>query len=60
MSSLQNVLVTLVTLIVTFSVTAVVWITLAAGLYQLVRDNVNRLYEAPRGQYKLAQSQKAG
>jgi hypothetical protein len=60
MNSLQNVLVTIATLIITFSVTAVVWITLAAGLYQLVRDNVSRLYKAPRGHYKLAQSRKAG
>jgi hypothetical protein len=38
-----------------FFVPAVVWITLAAGVYQLVRDRVRRLGLAPRGSNVLAQ-----
>ena len=55
MNHLQDVLITVISSVITVSVTAMVWITLAAGLYQLVRDNVSRFHAAPRD---LVQSQR--
>ncbi|RLC65735.1 MAG: hypothetical protein DRI48_06330 [Chloroflexi bacterium] len=59
MSDVQNVLVAVFRLAITFIVPAVVWTTLAAGLYQLVRDNISRFHAALLGRREPAHSQKA-
>ena len=42
MENLQNVLSVAFELIVTVSVAALVWTTVMAGLYQLIRDGIHR------------------
>jgi len=54
---MENMLSTVFGLAVAFFVAAVVWITLIAGLYQLVRDGIRQVRLAPRGSRRLAQSQ---
>jgi len=63
MGNLQSVLFTVFGLVVTFFVPAIVWITLMAGLYQLVRDGIRRLRVAPRrsrGFIRKGYGQRAG
>jgi hypothetical protein len=60
MSNWQHAVSIVFGLAVTFLVPAIVWTTLAAGLYQLVRDRIHRIRLAPRGSRSLAQSQPAG
>ena len=55
MSSLQDILSTISGLAITFFVPAVVWITLSAGVYQLVRDGVRRIRLASQSSQRLAQ-----
>ena len=48
-------------LVVTFFVTAIVWVTLAAGLYQLVREEVRQIRVTPRRSQELERyGQQAG
>ena len=48
-------------LVVTLFVPAVVWTTLAAGLYQLVREEVRQIHVTPRRSQRLeAYSQQSG
>ena len=46
MENLQNVLSVASELIVTVFVAAVVWTTVMAGLYQLIRDGIRHVYVA--------------
>jgi hypothetical protein len=55
MGNLQNMLSIVFGLAVTFFVPGVVWITLVAGLYQLLRDGIRHVRMAPRGSRRLAQ-----
>ena len=55
MINVQNILVTIFVLVVTFFVPTVVWITLIAGLFQLVYDGVRRLEGMLTGWRRLAQ-----
>jgi hypothetical protein len=43
----------------TYAVCAVVWITLTAGLYQLVRDKLRHVHLMQRRPRRLLQSQQA-
>ena len=54
MASAQNTLITIFGLGVTFLVPAVVWITLMAGLLQLVFDGIRRLGIALPGTQRFA------
>ncbi len=58
MNHLQDVLITVISSVITVSVTAAVWITLAAGLYQLVRDNVSLFHAASRDLHELVQNRR--
>jgi hypothetical protein len=60
MSNWQHTLSTILGLAVTIMVPAVVWTTIAAGLYQLARDRIRRIRLAPRGSHSLAHGQQAG
>jgi hypothetical protein len=60
MSSWQQALSTIAGLAVTIMVPAVVWTTIAAGLYQLARDRIRRIHLAPRGSRRLAHGRQAG
>jgi len=44
MGNAHNVLAATLGLAITFLVSSVVWITLLAGLYQLVRDQIRRVH----------------
>ena len=46
MGDLQNLASTAVELVVTVSVATLVWITVMAGLYQLVRERIRRFHRA--------------
>ena len=55
MPNVQNILVTTFMFAVTFIVPTVVWITLIAGLFQLIYGSVHRAGHAPSASHKLAQ-----
>ena len=55
MINVQNILVTIFVLAVTFFVPAVVWITVVAGLFQLVYDGVRQLEGVLSGSRRLSQ-----
>jgi hypothetical protein len=44
MGNVHNALATAIGMAITFLVSGVVWITLIAGLYQLVRDQIRRIH----------------
>jgi Na+-translocating ferredoxin:NAD+ oxidoreductase RnfG subunit len=58
MNELHGSLFTILQLGLTFSVCAVVWITLMAGLYQLVRDKLHHTHLTQRPR-RLLQGQQA-
>ena len=49
MESLQNVLSVALELIVTAFVATLVWTTMMAGLYQLIRDGIRHVHVASQG-----------
>ena len=55
MGNLQNILSTVFGLAITYLVPAVVWVTLIAGLYQLVRDEIRQIHVVPRRLRRLVQ-----
>jgi threonine/homoserine/homoserine lactone efflux protein len=59
MNELHGSLFTILQLGLTFSVCAVVWITLMAGLYQLVRDKLRHTHLIHRRPRRLLQGHQA-
>jgi len=55
MLDVQNILVTTFVFAVTFFVPTVVWITLMAGLFQLISRSIHRAGHGLSGSHKLAQ-----
>ena len=55
MGNLQDVLSTVFGMAVTFFISAIVWITLVVGLYDLVRDKIRQIRVAPRRSQRLVQ-----